>query len=130
MPLLVASRHRSHIRAKTMHLEEMGNTFFAMLVFDPKPSTRTYGTREFETVANARMVELKWEVRRLFNTRDPSTGEMTHNHVVHVTDDTPEVDPVLRCEPPCTGTESCDHSAARAVCSQIFGNASYRRILD
>lgn len=113
-----------------MHLEEMGNTFFAMLVFDPKPSTRTYGTREFETVANARMVELKWGVRRLFNPRDPSTGEMTHNHVIHVTDDTPEVDPVLRCEPPCTGTESCDHSAARAVCSQIFGNASYRRILD
>merc|ERR1711865_920930 len=71
------------------------NTFFAMLVFDPRPSTRTYGTREFETVANARMVELKWGVRRLFNPRNPS-GEMTQNHVIHVTDDTPEVDPVLR----------------------------------
>merc|ERR1712194_682883 len=56
---------------------------------------------EFETVANARMVELKWGVRRLFNPRDPS-GDMTQNHVIHVTDDTPEVDPVLRCEPPCT----------------------------
>tara|TARA_B100000768_G_scaffold154348_1_gene150984 strand:- start:16 stop:141 length:126 start_codon:yes stop_codon:yes gene_type:complete len=40
----------------------MGNTFFAMLIFDSKPDLRTYGTREFETVANARMVELKWRV--------------------------------------------------------------------
>ena len=106
----------------------LGNTFFAMLIFDPKPITRTYGPIEFETVANSRMVELKWGVRSMFNPRDPS-GEVSRDHVIHVTDDTTEVDPALRCAPPCTCTGSCDHSAARAVCSQIFGNASHRRIL-
>ncbi len=92
----------SHIAAKTKYLQNTGDKIGVIVLFDPNPDLKSYGTGKWKIMANKRMVDLKWNIRRKFNPnptgklKRDSKGVFSHHHVVHVSDTDEGVDSTLK----------------------------------
>ena len=87
---LAGSREMAgHIAHKTAYLQALaggGMSRVAVVTLgDALPVRAQYGGGEHRVTANKNIVDLKWKLREAFNPR-LSTGKMTHEHTVHVTD--------------------------------------------
>jgi hypothetical protein len=105
---------RKNIAAKIAFLQKAGDKVGIAVLFDPTPANITYGKGTWQVPANERMVDLKWTIRRAFNPnldvdadgnpnkldrlgnpKRDARGVFSYHHVVHISDQSDEVDRVL-----------------------------------
>ena len=92
----------SHIAAKTKYLQTVGDKIGVIVLLDPNPDLKTYGTGKWKMTANKRIVDLKWDIRRKFNpnptrkSKRDSKGVFSHHHVVHISDTDEGIDSILK----------------------------------
>ena len=86
----------SHIMNKTKYLNSVKKEFIFILLKILTPKNKIYGTGDFKIIADENMVNCKWKIREKYNPRNvnvnkpPLTKGITHEHVIHVTDNNEE----------------------------------------
>ena len=89
-------KNRNHIAAKTKYLQNVDKTIIFILLKNYGNQFKQYGTGSFAVTADKNMVEWKWKIREKYNPRQsgihlkPLSKDISHNHVIHVTDNEKE----------------------------------------
>lgn len=76
---------RYHLRKKTKYLSKLKGSTTLLIVKVPANANFFTGKGLFRHLENALVRDLKTEVREKFNPKD-ELGNITHNHVIHATD--------------------------------------------
>lgn len=79
-----------HLKTKTNYLKKTGTETLVLFCLQRRSSLFIAGTGSFSHLEDRICNQLKWEIRHRYNPRN-SVGDMTHNHVIHATDNPDQV---------------------------------------
>ena len=86
-------KNYNHIAVKTQYLKNVDKSIMFILLKNYGNQYKQYGTGTFAVTADKNMVDWKWKIREKYNPRQngidlkPLPKGISHNHVIHVTDD-------------------------------------------
>ncbi len=88
----------NHIMGKTKYLKSIEKKYTHILIKNYNARLKEYGEGKYKVIADENIVNWKWKIREKYNPRDinvnmkPLSKGITHNHVIHVTDEHKECD--------------------------------------
>ena len=84
-----------HLKSKIKYLESTGSAVYFIFINNRDPQEDFYGEGRFRHVESVRIKSLKEGIRAKFNPRGMN-GEMTHEHIIHATDNESQTDSILK----------------------------------
>lgn len=84
-----------HLKAKIKYLEKTPPELFFIFVKNSDPQIEYFGEGRFRHIECLVVRTLKQEIRELYNPKDEQ-GKLTHDHVVHATDNESQTDSILK----------------------------------
>lgn len=84
-----------HLKSKIRYLRSTPPVVFFIFVYNPDPLEDMFGDGDFRHVESLRVKGFKDSLRDRFNPRDDHGG-MTHDHIIHATDNESQTDSILK----------------------------------
>lgn len=84
-----------HLKSKIRYLRSTPPIVLFIFVYNPDPLEDMFGEGDFRHVESLRIKAFKDSLRARFNPMDEH-GRMTHNHIIHATDNESQTDSILR----------------------------------
>ena len=84
-----------HLKAKIKYLEKVPSIVYFIFIKNSDPQHDFFGEGKFRHVESLVIRNLKQKIRNRFNPRD-KYGNLTHDHIVHATDNESQTDSILK----------------------------------
>lgn len=85
----------SHLKEKVRYLNKTSNNLHFVFVRNKNPEIDFFGINKFRHLECRYIKSLKTEIREIYNAHEEN-GKISHNHVVHATDNMQQTDQLLK----------------------------------